>query len=236
MKITVTIEAETIQQYTEAVKALAAGYTVEPVTIEVPVPVEVPVQVEKEEKPKKARTGKAAAKPEPTKEVDKPAETPKEEKDTPAPKTEEKAVEKETKPAKQESTISFIDVKATAVKLGNLPDGKADVKFILGKLDAAKLSDLKEEQYETFVEMAKEAMDTPKVEKQVETKQDAEEKDAKPEEITLAMIRSKAKELSVAGLGDDIRGKLKTFGAKSLTTLTKDQYNDFYAALGEINA
>lgn len=234
MKITVTIEAETIQQYTEAVKALAAGYTVEPVTIEVPVPVEVPVQVEKEEKPAK-RTRKAAAKTEPVKEVEKPAEDPKEEKDTPAPETEEKAAEKEAEAPKQESTISFIDVKATAVKLGNLPDGKADVKFILGKLDAAKLSDLKEEQYETFVEMAKEAMDTPKVEKQVETKQDAGEKDAKPEEVTIAMIRSKAKELSVAGLGDDIRGKLKTFGAKSLVTLTKDQYNDFYAALGEIN-
>lgn len=240
MKIQVVIEAESIKEYTEAIQALAAGYTVEMSQPSASAVASLKADEIKvaEEKPK--RTRRAVFKEDIKKDTSKPAETPKEEKNTPAPKTEEKTDTKETEAPKQESTVSFVDVKLKAKQLSNLPDGKADVKFILDKLNAKKLSDLSEDQYTTFMEMAEESMSkptsSPESEKPVQDKSEKEDKATHDdEEITLAMIRSKAKELSVAGLGDEIRDTLKGFNAKSLTGLKKDQYADFYKALGEIN-
>lgn len=228
MKIQVVIEATSIQEYTEAIQALAAGYTVQTPVLNVTAgSQESAAAVETEEKPKRRTTTK--------KEAQKPAEEPKEEKKVEA--------EEKTGPAKTEQStegVSFVDVKLKAKQLANLPDGKSDVKFILEKLEVKKLSDLTEEQYASFMEMAEEAMNVPKTtETQSEEPVETEDKTVSTEtpdtkEATIEMIRGKAKELSVAGYKEDIKGLLKEFGAAALTKIPKDKYGEFYAAMERI--
>ncbi|AUR81253.1 hypothetical protein [Bacillus phage Carmen17] len=305
MKIQVTIEATTIEEYVEAINALAAGYQVapKPVTVNVTASAKAvangdfkvktasdEMKVAEESKPvenevKYISTKSAKRLDDKIKGLDdetleslfaefniasvvglpesdlrkfdaalnkalKDAEAPKEEKNTSAPET-EKQTENEPSEASEQSETSydFVSVKLKAKQIANLPDGKADVKFILDKLGVKKLSDLSEDQYATFMELAAEVEDKPssKEDKGAGTEpvqesnakvsqEDATDSDngeAKP--VTLEMIRGKAKQLSVEGYKDEIRGVLKEFGAVSLTKIPKDQYSDFYAALVKIN-
>lgn len=291
MKIQVVIEAESIHEYTEAIKALAAGYTVAPqpsfavavdksrtVTTygEAKQAVESDVAEDESSEPKEQsyhRTAKKyynelvdIASEEAvilfnTYEVEsinylskskctqfttqlkeailKHTEAPKEEKSTTEPKA-EKQVENEPSeaPKQSETAVSFVDVKLKAKQLANLPGGKEDIKFILDKLGAKKLSDLTEDQYATFMEMAIEGEDNINTATEFSKNMDKvvpkEEKTSEDAEVTLEMIRSKAKELSVAGYKEEIKAALKGIGATALTKIPKDQYAAFYATMGEI--
>lgn len=264
MKIQVSIEASTIEEYMEAIQALASGYQADPVVIEVPYPVEIKVA---EEKPKRRTTTKQERVTEAQKSADKNtyaeakdliestvgtsklAEAPKEEKDVAAPEEPTNAPEQTDEPSKQSETtgVSFVDVKLRAKQVANLPDGKADIKFILEKLGASSLSKLKEDQYATFMEMAEDLESKPtdsedigEVAEVLSSKEEEKSDEAQPEdsgekEVTLEMIRGKAKQLAVAGFKSDIQAVLKTYGSPSLTKIKKEDYNAFYDALGTIN-
>lgn len=133
--------------------------------------------------------------------------------------------------------VSFVDVKARAIKHGKLPDGKADVKFVLEKLGAAKLSDIKEDQYATFMselDILEDLDKQPSEEVQASNDETQNEDAAEDKPVTIEMIRAKAKELSVAGYKEEIKAVLKELGAPSLTKIPKEQYDAFYNALGNI--
>lgn len=247
MKIQVVIEATSIEEYTEAIQALAAGYTVAPN----PIMAEVLVDAKSVKKADEIKV--AEEKPKTTrKPATKPVKAPKEEKNTTEPEAEKQTENAPSEAPKQESTVSFVDVKLKAKQLANLPGGKEDIKFILDKLGAKKLSDLTEDQYATFMEMAIEGEDNINtatefsknmdkvVPKEDAPTDDVSESNGKAEdkvetkEVTLEMIRSKAKELSVAGYKEDIKAALKDIGATALTKIPKDQYAAFYATMGEI--
>lgn len=311
MKIQVVIEATSIQEYTEAIQALAAGYTVAPTinldavvntgtlksgTVQTNAPVQatyaeaadlienttiaadkiemdkptevkcisrkvatrlsnkIDANLDNEDKHRllesfniasvvglPAEEAKAfealmdsfikAAK-EIEQEADKPTE------EAPASKTEEEAPEQTPETSKQsETTVSFVDVKARAIKHGKLPDGKADVKFVLEKLGAAKLSDIKEDQYATFMselDILAEDASKPSSESNGKADDETQSEDSGEKEVTIEMIRAKAKELSVAGYKEEIKAVLKELGAPSLTKIPKEKYDAFYNALGNI--
>ncbi|AXN58342.1 hypothetical protein HWB81_gp33 [Bacillus phage Wes44] len=291
MKIQVTIEATTIEEYVEAINALAAGYQVapNPITAEVFVDVkpakaatnyaqakeavEIDTDAEEGSEPKEQSYHRTAKKyfnelvdiaseeaviifneynveginylsknrcakftAQIKEAILKHTESPKEEKNT---ETEKQAENEPSEAPKQQSTdVSFVDVKLKAKQIANLPDGKADVKFILDKLGAKKLSDLSEDQYATFMELAAEAEKTPKsgnsdAESSEEVENEKDSSEDKP--VTLEMIRSKAKELSVAGYKEEIKAILKEFKAPSLTKIDKANYDEFYEAMVQIN-
>lgn len=263
MKIQVVIEATSIQEYTEAIQALAAGYTVQaPVINNVAVESakivdfdEVKEAIVGNDKTVKVEEAPAAKRNrEKRKATAKAEETPKEEKSTTTPKAEEKtdSVATETSEQSKETTeapkYGFPAVKLIASKLHKIPGGKDDVKFLLEKYGAKKLSDLKEENYDEFhAEVSQAIADhdgkTPSddVSKSGE-KNDSEVKDEKSEskEVTLEMIRGRAKQISGMVDEDDDRAKngiraiLKEYNAPSLTKLKKEVYEDFYVGLANL--
>ncbi|USL89268.1 hypothetical protein vBBceSLY1_00049 [Bacillus phage vB_BceS_LY1] len=220
MKIQVVIEATSIQEYTEAIQALAAGYKVtivkeENTYAEASKAVDSDEVKVAEEKPKK-NTVKA----------------PKEEKNTAAPKAEDKVSEEKTEAPK----YGFPAVKQIAMKLSKITDGKAEVKALLEHYSVTKLSDLAESQYDDFhadaTQLIADHDNAPA--KEDKPKDNVEDVPSDDKEITLEMIRSKAKELSVAGFKEEIKAALKEIGAPALTKIPKDQYASFYEAMGNI--
>lgn len=292
MKIQVVIEATSIQEYTEAIQALAAGYTVAPapsITESLKATGEAAKAVTtggtitglsdaEESKPAEPKEqswhrtakkyydellgleGGLAA----LKEIEKEYKVTKivdlgkvncakfstaikeailelqdkTKEEAPAPKEVEQVFSNDEK---SEPKHGFPAVKAIAMKLNKIQDGKAEVKFLLDKFGAGKLSDLQEENYDEFHELASKAIadhdnapvkeDKPKEEKPVETKEDK----AEDKEVTLPMIRGIAKQLADQGFKDEIRQVLKDHGAASLTKIDKKDYQSVYSALVAYN-
>ncbi len=283
MKIQVVIEATSIQEYTEAIQALAAGYTVAPVNVEVPVVRTVKQEIESdvaedkqikyvsmktvdsleskllsltaqreasankmlsklnitsvaelkesevsefESKLNSLVSAEEAAQAKKAAEDDKPID------DTAAPKTEDKVSDAETKTPK----YGFPAVKQIAMKLSKITDGKAEVKALLEHYSVTKLSDLAESQYDDFhadaTQLIADHDNAPA--KEDKPKDNVEDVPSDDKEITLEMIRSKAKELSEAGFKEEIKAALKEIGAPALTKIPKDQYASFYETMGNI--
>lgn len=236
MKINVCIEATSIEEYLEAIQALAAGYTVVPSitnTVEAP-----------KKQPKRASEVKG--KEIPVKTVVKSEDEPKKEiganklsETTPTPETEETSAEEKTEAS--EPKHGFPAVKLIAGKLNKIQDGKAEVKFLLDKFEVKKLSDLKEENYDEFHELASKAIadhdkapttdtgSTGEVEKE-DTPVESGEK-----EITLEMVRGVAKQLNDQGFKEEIRKALKKFGESNIGKLKKEDYAEFHKELMKHN-
>lgn len=252
MKIQVVIEAESIHEYTEAIKALAAGYQVNAVApVEVVVPVNIDTIKVAEEKPKRNRTRAAADKLSKAEEKEIVEDAKKQQKQAEElEKQADKAIEESEEKASFSNTVTepthgFPAVKLIASKLSKIQDGKAEVKFLLDKFGAKKLSDLQEENYDEFHELASKAIadhdNAPaKEDKPSEDVSDGddvvqeEDGGAEDKPVTIEMIRAKAKELSVAGYKEEIKAVLKELGAPSLTKIPKEKYDAFYNALGNI--
>lgn len=222
MKIQVVIEAESIHEYTEAIKALAAGYTVQAPVLNVvagsqesAATVDSEAEKQKEEEVN-SRFSKMAA------------DVTEEGEDIP----EEEKVEPKN---------SFTATKLMFTKLGKITDGKAEQKALIERFGLKKLSDLTEDQYDAFHDEAKQIIadhdNAPQ--KETETPSTTEDTSAPEEvetteddkELTLEDVRKAAKETAVSVGKHVVQAALKKFGAGKLSDVKPEDFEAFIKEL-----
>lgn len=223
MKISVVIEAESIQEYTEAIQALAAGYTVAPAPSMTETLKEVSATKEEAEA-QKAEVNSRFSKME-------------------ADVTEEGEVIPEEE--KVEPKNSFTATKLMFTKLGKITDGKAEQKALIERYGLKKLSDLTEDQYDAFHDEAKQIIadhdnapqkeiETPSTTEDTSTPEKVETREDKTtdsKELTLEDVRKAAKETAVSVGKHVVQTALKKFGAGKLSDVKPEDFEAFIKEL-----